>query len=1389
VNILAFLRRRRLTLGAALALIALLAVGMFVVARAQGQICRDVVNLTICGDKVVAENAEGEFLLSGNIKVGSRGGPLQLHITDMEPTFKGRPVDPDTFTAQFLHLKQPDPNHGSADVLFGKVRFINDTNTTPLLATHYTDDPTNPNALIAGRMFVDVVNQRIFIPAQGAVPVFTQKGIVRNSMMLFPFMDRAGLRAFFKDGGTVGEFATIDSEFDLKTKKFSGILPLNLKLSASDENPTLRVTLRATFDERGQFSGTADGFKVRLGGLLAEAKGVVLRIGEFEAATVDILKSDNPDVPSLDPANPQLIFRFEKLKYKDGQFTIGGGAVGVVDFVFGDSFKLTKQTLGISTDSATKTAFFTINSTLVFGNVLQSATQVPVQVKIGATKIGGTTKPIIQATLTELTPKIGSLTLKLKNVTLLGDPQQNFFGLQAQTVDLQWPAHLGGKTAAGIQGLKLGVNRDKRLIFELAGGTVGLPEYDSGALRVSMQATISVLNNVVTFNAKGTATVKLQGNGSVAPTVDLFLRGGAGVSDTCAPGATTCLKRFELKLSAFELGLAGFKLGLANPRGLEDGGFAAEKATLSVPTGLGAVAGEVTGLQIHGDGAVQIAGGGIEIPPIQVGGFQFVGLKGFFAKNATGGYEFKASGTFPLPGIEPGAGKSGIAATVTIRTKPDGGLQGLGVEVIFSATPGIPIGSTGMELTSIGGKFDVESGTVQIGVSMRASTSAKLIGIPLASIDGNATLQLNPFRFTANAKLSVLVFSVAQASLGIGDGQGFSGGPGFNVSFSVNAVIVKGDVKLRLGNVTVNGVKKLRVAASASYRIGIDKGQFGFLLPPFNINLASIAFQGGTFTDRRSSPTRETAGLLGRIKVGPFGASLFVDLSKRPTQSGFVSIANADKLTLIEAARVRALAAQGVPGYSSRALSTAEAHTLGLSAAPGVVLQQETIPIVITQTTTLVAGIHYTAGNPSIRLLLPNGGELNAGNVCVMTDTNLCDSATRVLVRSTDPAKGNELAFIFKGAALGTYMLVVDNAPADYSKVSYQLNDAPTATITSTACAVGSIPGVTVRCNGVAGGGQVALVWNTSDLDSPDAKVSVGYAKVLADGTVDPADMQLLAEGRTLGAGNLLWNLGEVPTGKYKLVVRVEDGSNAPVDAVSPLLVEVTDQRAPAVPVGLVGKPLPGELLVNWSQNPERDLGGYEIGFGIVRAGVPDSAANFVYSRNMGPKEVVITGTQVVDAKLWGLKDDEQIFFGIRAYDQSNNFSAWSPLLRAKPWPLAPDAWTPTPGGIGATSTKIEVAFATPLRATSLSGALQVLRANGTPVPGTLRFITTLDGSQVIGLRFTPAASLTDGVTYTAVLKGGVGAITAVDGRQMPEDYRWSFTTRNQKVYLPVVTR
>ena len=89
-------------------------------------------------------------------------------------------------------------------------------------------------------------------------------------------------------------------------------------------------------------------------------------------------------------------------------------------------------------------------------------------------------------------------------------------------------------------------------------------------------------------------------------------------------------------------------------------------------------------------------------------------------------------------------------------------------------------------------------------------------------------------------------------------GKGFNGGKGVSISFNVDALILHGRASIKLGK--VNNV--LKFAGSASLRVGMTKGQFGFGLPPKDVNLLSVSFQGGSFTDDRDG--KETAGLKGR---------------------------------------------------------------------------------------------------------------------------------------------------------------------------------------------------------------------------------------------------------------------------------------------------------------------------------------------------------------------------------------------------------------------------------------------------------------------------------------------------------------------------------------------
>ncbi len=124
---------------------------------------------------------------------------------------------------------------------------------------------------------------------------------------------------------------------------------------------------------------------------------------------------------------------------------------------------MTNQTLGITSDAAAQTTFLTFNSKLVFGAATADATQVPITAKFSRKVINGVGKPILEAGLQNVSTTIGSLKFNLKGVTLVSDPVADFFGLKAQTVDLQWPPALGGKTAAGITGFQLGINKAKKL--------------------------------------------------------------------------------------------------------------------------------------------------------------------------------------------------------------------------------------------------------------------------------------------------------------------------------------------------------------------------------------------------------------------------------------------------------------------------------------------------------------------------------------------------------------------------------------------------------------------------------------------------------------------------------------------------------------------------------------------------------------------------------------------------------------------------------------------------------------------------------------------------------------------------------------------------------------
>lgn len=138
--------------------------------------------------------------------------------------------------------------------------------------------------------------------------------------------------------------------------------------------------------------------------------------------------------------------------------------------------------------------------------------------------------------------------------------------------------------------------------------------------------------------------------------------------------------------------------------------------------------------------------------------------------------------------------------------------------------------------------------------------------------------------------------------------------------------------------------------------------------------------------------------------------------------------------------------------------------------------------------------------------------------------------------------------------------------------------------------------------------------------------------------------------------------------------------------------------------------------------------------------------------------------------------DNQSVYVAVRSYDQDGNRSAWSAPIAGRSWALAPDGWSPLPGGTAYPDSPVRLLFAAPIARGTLSGRLVLRDSTGAVVAGTSELIGELGSDTIIGIRFVPAAPLRVGERYEVTVKGGSGGVIAEDNRAMPADYRWIFT-------------
>lgn len=380
----------------------------------------------------------------------------------------------------------------------------------------------------------------------------------------------------------------------------------------------------------------------------------------------------------------------------------------------------------------------------------------------------------------------------------------------------------------------------------------------------------------------------------------------------------------------FEFSIAGIQL-VAKDVEIE---YISERPTLHItrpelkmPRDFGGLSAQISVPTSIDTGGVKFGTGKINLPSIRTASGFALELSGSL-RSVANGFEIQADGDLTIPNIKKGRAANGrectIGAGVTIfvdgvgRTVmsitagdalaagPDGvdAVRLSSVRARASCDPGLPIGSSGLFLTSVSGEVTLTPGSekVDIAVEIQTGKSLPVLG-PLVSVDGSMSLQPSPFRIDLGGTIKILVFEMAKADATIVT-QGFKA----RIKTSQFFGFIPYTTDVSITAFTRSG-GQFTFAGSGRVAIEMKKGSFGqkctdpFLfipafcidLPPFDLpTLAAARVEAGEFTNG-------LFGFKGLVNVLGLGdAGFFVD------QKGSLTFRNVDRFQLITAPFVAA---------------------------------------------------------------------------------------------------------------------------------------------------------------------------------------------------------------------------------------------------------------------------------------------------------------------------------------------------------------------------------------------------------------------------------------------------------------------------------------------------
>ncbi len=143
------------------------------------------------------------------------------------------------------------------------------------------------------------------------------------------------------------------------------------------------------------------------------------------------------------------------------------------------------------------------------------------------------------------------------------------------------------------------------------------------------------------------------------------------------------------------------------------------------------------------------------------------------------------------------------------------------------------------------------------------------------------------------------------------------------------------------------------------------------------------------------------------------------------------------------------------------------------------------------------------------------------------------------------------------------------------------------------AYALAQKPGLVMDKVEVLGSSTERITWHTGSI-SQDWKVSLYY-----DDNGRDQDGTFIAGGIPLASQSMQydWNIASVPTGRYYVYAKIEDGKHAPVIAYSPEAFDIINPAAPQPPSNLQGNDTANGVLLGWVKSSSPNVLGYVIAY------------------------------------------------------------------------------------------------------------------------------------------------------------------------------------------------